>query len=87
MGYNYEKLRPQLFTESGMEILIGIRDEAKRLLNEAGAVRADKAMRTVSGDSWTMCAALDYLVEKGELRRVTTDTMSQYQVFVRGDGE
>jgi len=83
MSYDYQKQRPELFTEQGVETLTAIRDNAKRLLNEAGAFAAGHAFDGATGDSWTMLAALDYLIEKGEIVRVTRDgeTMGRYQIF------
>ena len=84
MSYKYETEKAALFSESGAAILLAVRDEAMRLIASAGACTSGKAMGKASGSSWTMLAALDYLVERGELRRVTTRgaTAGQDQVFV-----
>ncbi len=86
MGYKYEREKPELFTEDGFKLLMKLRDEAKRLIAEAGVARADKIMTGATGSSWTMLAALDYMVECGDLRRVTArdDTAGQHQVFSGG---
>jgi hypothetical protein len=86
MSYSYEKEKANLFTESGAATLLAVRDEAQRLIATAGACTAEKAMQKASGSSWTMLAALDYMVERGELRRVTAqgETWGQHQVFVAG---
>lgn len=87
MNYCYEKEKPSLFTEQGVDTLMRMRDKARALLKEAGAVRADKIMDAAGPvGSWTMMAALDYMVEKGELRRVSAkgDTWGQHQVFTDG---
>ena len=87
MSYSYREEKPNLFTEQGVEMLTRMRDKAMELLQVAGAVRADKIIEAAGGgSSWTMLAALDYMVEKGDLRRVTTDgqTWGQHQVFVSG---
>lgn len=83
MSYSYEKERPELFTEFGVKTLTVIRDNAKRLLKVAGAFTAEKAFEGATGSSWTMLAALDYLVEQGEIIRVTApgETWGQHQVF------
>lgn len=78
--YNYEEQKKELFTEDGLRILISMRDAAKRHLAESGAFRADKVFTT--GDSWTMLAALDFMVEEGEIREVKRDCMAQHRVFV-----
>lgn len=83
MGYRYEDQKSCLFTESGTATLLSIRDEAKRLIQIAGACTAARAVSKATGDGWTMLAALDYMVERGELRRVTPEgtTCAQDQVF------
>jgi hypothetical protein len=87
MSYCYEKEKPALFTEDGVTTLMAMRDKARELLKVSGAVRADKIIAAGSGDSWTMLAALDYLVEKGELQRVATQkaTWAQLEIFVSGN--
>jgi hypothetical protein len=83
MSYKYETERAELFTEHGVETLTVIRDNVKRLLKVAGAFTAGHAFENAAGSSWTMLAALDYLVEKGEIVRVTGEgeTWGQHQVF------
>ena len=89
MMYNYEQMKPELFTEQGNATLIAIRDEARRLLSEAGAFRASKAWRKARGDSWLMLAALDYLVERGDIREWNHPSggqaMDQDRVFTHGE--
>lgn len=87
MCYCYETEKHALFTESGVDMLMKMRDHARGLLRAAGAARADKIMEAATGSTWTMLAAIDYMVEKGELRRVTApgQTWGQHQVFVSGD--
>ena len=84
MPYKYETEKAALFSESGASILLAVRDEARRLIDEAGACTSGKAVSKANGSSWTMLAALDYLVERGELRRVTAQdsTSGQDQVFI-----
>lgn len=78
--YSYTTERPKLFTEDGVRMLLTIRDNMRKLCKESGAVRFFEAMTT--GDSWMQLACADYLVERGDIRRVTTDTAGQDQVFV-----
>ena len=81
--YNYQNERPTLFTEEGMKMVLKIRDNVDRLLKEAGAVRSQEAQRGVTGDGWTMLAALDYLVETRYLVEVTgKGVWGQHRVFV-----
>jgi hypothetical protein len=81
--YNYQEQRAELFSESGVDMLLKIRANVERLIGTAGAVRAAEAWHGVSGDTWIMLAALDYMVERGEIREVTTgNTWAQHRVFV-----
>lgn len=89
MSYSYENERTKLFTEEGQIMLLKIRDEAHRLLAEAGAFQGGRAWKNVSGDTWMMHACLDRLVELGELRRVTPigSVWGQHEVFVAARSE
>ena len=79
--YSYETEKPSLFTESGTSRLLEVRDQAKKLLAEAGAFRADKIR--ASGDSWLTLAAIDYMVERKELVKLRDEhsCWGQYQVY------
>ena len=48
--YKYEELKPKLFTDEGQRTFLAIRDRAKLLLKEAGAMRMDAAILARSGD-------------------------------------
>lgn len=63
-------------------MLLKARDNANRLLREAGAFREQEAMNGLSGDSWNMLACFDYLVERGEIRRVYDQGARQYNVYI-----
>jgi hypothetical protein len=85
--YSYAELKPQLFTDDGQRLFLGIRDQVHRLLKQAGAVRMQEAMQLPGGigaaDSWTMIACVDRLVELGELREIKQDgCVGQHRVFV-----
>jgi antitoxin component HigA of HigAB toxin-antitoxin module len=69
--YRYSDEREKLFTDDGQRLLLRVRDQVQRLLKEAGAVRANEALRGILGDSWQHQACLDRLVELGELAVVT----------------
>lgn len=85
MSYAYETERPAFFTESGQVMFLKIRDNANRLISLAGAARFQEITKDVSGDSWTMLACVDRLVELGELREVAQPerTPGQYRIFVK----
>ena len=64
-NYNYEKIRPELFTEEGVDLLVRMRDHSSKLLFQAGAYTFEKVTRTITGDTWLMIAALDYMANRG----------------------
>ena len=80
--YDYKIQRKELFTEHGQEMFIKIRDKAKALLDVAGAFRMDAVMKT-SGDTWTMLACVDRMIEIGELKEVTKagSVAGQHRIF------
>lgn len=65
-------------------MLLQIRDIAKKLLDESGAVRMEKLF--VSGKAWDSMACVDLLVERGELQEITSgmDVAGQHRVYVNG---
>jgi hypothetical protein len=84
VSYVYAEQRANLFTEAGVEVLTEVRRNVERALKAAGAFRVEEVMAV--GDSWTVLAAIDYMVEKGEIREVTDreKVWGQHRVFVRG---
>lgn len=83
MSYDYATERPNIFTEHGQVMFLSIRDNAKRLLAEAGAARSAEMMRGCAGNVWTMLACIDRLVELGEIRELTPlGAAGQDRVFV-----
>ena len=80
--YDYKAQRKELFTENGASILLEVRDKVHAGLKQTGAVMLGHMM--VSGLSWVSIAAIDYLVERGEIREVTgNDVTGQHRVFVK----
>lgn len=85
MSYDYRVQKAKLFTEDGASIMLRVRDNVFKMLAESGAVMMDNAFKGCSGYSWTMMAAVDYLVERGEVREITgPDVCGQHRVFVKG---
>lgn len=82
--YNYEDLKPSLFTEDGFKKILKARDNVARFLATAGAFTMGNAISGIGGDSWTSMACIDYLVEIGEIREITGESkvMGQHRVFV-----
>ncbi len=85
MSYLYEDIRPRLFTEEGSVTFTRIRDHIKYLLSVAGAVRMLEAIKVGSGDSWTLLACVDRMIELGEIREVgdSPNVAGQHRVFVK----
>jgi hypothetical protein len=86
VSYSYEKLRPKVFTEDGQVMFLKIRDNAKALIKQAGAVSAAHLWDGCTGDSWTMMACIDRLVELKELVEVPNPISSwgQHRIFIDG---
>jgi hypothetical protein len=82
MAYEYTQERTFVFTEDGIKMLLAIRDKSRELLKIAGAFREQEAIACVSGDSWHILACVDYLVERGEIRRVCANGARQHNVYV-----
>jgi len=84
-SYSYEKYRASVFTDEGQRMFLRIRDFIHGQLREGGAVRVAEIIRNAgAGDSWTMLACVDRMVELGEIREVTAndDVVGQHRVFV-----
>ncbi len=85
MSYDYQAQKPQVLTDDGQRQFLRVRDFAQRALKMAGAVRCQELIGAAgSGDSWTMLACVDRLVELGELRELTppNSCVGQHRVFV-----
>ena len=82
MSYNYTQERAFVFTEPGVKMLFAIRDKARELLKVAGAFREQEVHSGTSGDSWNMLACVDYLVERGEIRRIFSEGARQHNIYV-----
>lgn len=84
IGYQYEVEKPKLFTDDGQRMLLKIRDTAFTLIELAGVVRFQEMTGGVSGDSWTMLACADRLVELGDLVEIPQENIAgQHRVFRR----
>ena len=84
-NYNYEDIRPEQFTEEGVELLMKMRDHSTKLLFQAGAYSFEKVTRTITGDTWLMMAALDYMVERKEVRMVYEPSNTMNRVYTKGE--
>lgn len=84
--YNYSEQKKKIFTEDGQVIFLEVRDKAQQLLDGAGAFRLQELMTWLTGDSWTIIACVDRLVELGEIREIPQGkVMGQDRVFVKNN--
>ena len=84
MIYRYQDQRANLFTDDGQRLFLKFRDSVFRLIEKAGAVRMDKAMAGLSGDSWLMLACADRMIELGDIAEISPpNSAGQHRVFVR----
>jgi hypothetical protein len=88
MMYDYKTERPNLFKEDGVAMLLKIRDNAYRLIDHSGAATVEKMIANVTGSSWTMLAAIDYLAEREEILKmkfpVDRGYWTQVHVYTKG---
>ena len=83
MIYDYEKERPKVFLPETQAMFLRIRDRAFALDGQAGCATLEKIISGCTGDSFTMIACVDRLVEIGELRKVPQQNVaSQYEIYV-----
>ena len=82
MSYSYEKERQSIFTEDGIQMLMKIRDNVKRLADISGAFTVGRAISNTTGDSWQMLACLDYLEETSEIRKVYSLGPTREHIYI-----
>lgn len=84
--YNYYDMKPKIFTQDGTHMLMTISKTVRDVIHCAGAFKLLSAFKKVSGDSWTMIACVDYLVESKFLKEINYGAPSgQDRIFVAGD--
>lgn len=83
MSYKYEEIKPRIFEEDNQVLFLKIRDQVKAALAKTGAFRlGDTVLMHNCGDSWTMLACVDRLVELKEIREVTNgNCAAQERIF------
>lgn len=89
MSYDYRKQKPVLLTDEGFKVLLGVRDKARELMPKAGVATVgamlDGQLKYVGAcDSWTGLAAIDWLVELGDLIPVSSTGNTQDHVYRAG---
>lgn len=82
MSYNYETEKQKLFTEAGQKLFLAVRDNVQELLRVAGAFRRSHVQPKLGAyDNWEVMAAVDRLVELGEIVKLPRQCWGQYEVF------
>jgi hypothetical protein len=82
--YSYETQKNELFTESGSVMFTKIRDKVKSMIEENGCFMLSKAISGIGGDSFTMLACIDRLVELSEIKRASEKgTRTQEIVYIK----
>ena len=82
--YQYENEKAAIFTEDGQNMFLKIRDNVNSIIPKSGAIRLGEAIKATSGNSWTMLACIDRMVELGELKEIKYgDCAGQNRIFVQ----
>ena len=85
--YRYDEMKPSLLTDNGQRMLFNVRDFVHQTLKTAGAVRMQEAMDAACDGwgEWERLAAVDRLVELGEIREIPQEGVpGQHRIFVKG---
>jgi hypothetical protein len=86
MSYSYQLEKKELFTDEGQRMFLRVRDWVQSTLRTAGAFRMQEAMGAAGGgNTWTMMACVDRMVELKEIRQVTDPSREagQHLVYVK----
>ena len=83
MSYEYEREKHSLFTPEGFDTLTKVRDKSIMLSNISEVFTLGKLINECTGDSFKMLAAVDYLVERGELKCVFSPGKTAKNIFIR----
>lgn len=75
--YRYEEQRKEVFTPEGVELLFKISENVR----DREVFTINEAIKGLSGDSWTMLACIDYLVEIDKFKYVHKGGMRQEYVL------
>ncbi len=87
MTYDYKKLRTEIFTEQGVNLLLHIKSKANRSIRESGATTIGNLISNISicDDVHHAIACVEYLIERGDLKEITDpDIRCQDRVVVGG---
>jgi hypothetical protein len=81
--YNYQEIKPRLFSDEGQRLFLKVRDKVNGLLKVAGAFQMQEAIQGFTGSNWEMIACVDRMVELGEIMELLhkQEPLGQYRVF------
>ena len=82
MSYSYETEKQNLMNAGGIETVLTVYRNAQSFFKTAGACTVGKAINGCAGSSFTMLAAVDFLVEHGHVRYASKDGWTQNWVLV-----
>jgi len=77
MSYSYNEQKQGLFTEEGQRSFLKVRDKALLAIKTHGAFR----LQELDIFSWEDIAAIDRMVELGELVEFSRECWGQFRVF------
>jgi len=82
--YNYNELKPKIFTEENQKEFLKIRDKVHETIAIAGCISMGHASAG-SGEVWERMAMVDRLVELGEIREVKQVgyVAGQHRIFTK----
>ena len=83
MEYDYEKEKSKIFLEENQEMFLKIRDNISSLIASSGACKLGNAISGCTGDTFTMIACVDRILEIDNYREIDYGKCSgQDRIFV-----
>lgn len=81
--YEYQKVKQNIFTESGQVMFIKIRDKVNSLLSQRRYFMMEEVLGC-EGSAWEIMACVDRLKELREIVETSgSGTMGQYRCFMK----
>jgi len=82
--YNYNELKPKIFTEENQKEFLKIRDRVHETIAIAGCISMGRASAG-AGEIWERMAMVDRLVELGEIVEVKQvgNVAGQHRIFTK----
>lgn len=84
MTYSYQQEKAELLEDKNQALFIKGRDKVMSLLAKAGAIRMLEAMDCFQlGTTWQKMAAIDRMVELGDVVEIPRQCWAQFKVYAR----